>query len=212
MLKKEESNVHIKGVAVCRGASRIFHLLFADDSIVFCRASLEEASQVMKVLVDYEGDSGQRLNKEKTSLFFSKNTSREVQDQVKSFFGVQIIRHYERYLGLPPLVGKGKRKAFNHIEDMVGRKIAGRKGKLLSNAGREILIKAMAQATPNYTMSCFKLPVTFCKELNSMVSKFWWGACLLPSAGDRSNIILGVPRSNHKEQGKFTNNVIKKNF
>ena len=91
MLKKEESNVHIKGVAVCRGASRIFHLLFADDSIVFCRASLEEASQVMKVLVDYEGDSGQRLNKEKTSLFFSKNTSREVQDQVKSLFGAQII-------------------------------------------------------------------------------------------------------------------------
>ena len=37
----------------------------------------------MKVLEDYEGDSGQRLNKEKTSLFFSKNTNREVQDQVK---------------------------------------------------------------------------------------------------------------------------------
>ena len=34
-------------------------------------------------------------------------------------------------------------------------------------------------------------------------------ACSLPSAGDRSNIILGVPRSNHKEQGKFKNNVIK---
>ena len=28
-------------------------------------------------------------------------------------------------------------------------------------------------------------------------------ACSLPSVGDRSNIILGVPRSNHKEQGKF---------
>ena len=31
-------------------------------------------------------------------------------------------------------------------------------------------------------------------------------ACSLPSAGDRSNIILGVPRSNHKEQGKFKDN------
>ena len=73
MLKKEESNGYIKGVAVCRGAPRISHLLFADDSIVFCRASFEEARRVMKVLEDYEGDSGQRLNKEKTSLFFSKN-------------------------------------------------------------------------------------------------------------------------------------------
>ena len=72
-------------------------------------------------------------------------------------------------------MGKGKRKAFNHIKEMVGRKIAGWKGKLLSNAGREILIKAVAQATPTYTMSCFKLPDSLCKELNSMVRNFWWG-------------------------------------
>ena len=68
MLKKEEAIGNIKGVAVCRGAPRISHLLFADDSIVFFRSSLDEASRVMKVLEDYEGDSGKRLNKEKTSL------------------------------------------------------------------------------------------------------------------------------------------------
>ena len=76
---------------------------------------------------------------------------------------------------MPPLVGKGKRKAFNRIKDLVGREIAGWKGKLLSNAGREILINAVAQATPTYTMSCFKLPDSLCKELNSMMSNFWWG-------------------------------------
>ena len=113
----------------------------------------------------YEAESGQKLNKEETSLFFSKNTKREVQDQVKQIFGAQIIQHHERYLGLPPLVGKGKRKAFNRIKDQVGRKIAGWKGRLLSSAGREILIKAIAQTTPTYTMSCFKLPDSFCKDL-----------------------------------------------
>ncbi|KAK9987796.1 hypothetical protein SO802_028035 [Lithocarpus litseifolius] len=40
--------------------------------------------------------------------------------------------------------------------------------------GREILIKAVAQAMPTYTMSCFKLPDTLCKELNSLMGKFWW--------------------------------------
>ena len=34
-------------------------------------------------------------------------------------------------------------------------------------------------------------------------------ACSLPSAGDHSNIILEVPRSNHKKQGKFKDNIIK---
>ena len=37
-------------------------------------------------------------------------------------------------------------------------------------------------------------------------------ACSLPSAGDRSNIILRVPRSNHKEQDRFKDNIIKQNF
>ena len=50
---------------------------------------------MLKVLMDYEGDSGQKLNKEKTSLFFSKNTRREVQEQVKSQFGAQIIKHHK---------------------------------------------------------------------------------------------------------------------
>ena len=35
-------------------------------------------------------------------------------------------------------------------------------------------------------------------------------ACSLPSAGDRSNIILRVMRLNHKKRGIFKDNVIKK--
>ena len=46
---------------------------------------------------------------------------------------------------------------------------------------------------------------------DSMYMKFMMSAstCSLPSAGDHNNIILRVPRSNHKERGKFKDNVIK---
>jgi len=44
------------------------------------------------------------------------------------------------------------------------------------------------------------------KEAKPMKKK---NACSLPSARDRSNIILGVPRSNHKEQDRFKDNIIK---
>ena len=37
-------------------------------------------------------------------------------------------------------------------------------------------------------------------------------ACSLPSVGDRSNIIFGVPRSNHNEQDRFKDNIIKQQF
>ena len=86
MLKKEEREGQIKGVA--RGASCLYHLLFADDNIVFCRASVEECDRhQIKVLEEYESDSGKKLNKEKTSIFFSKNTPRETQEYVQQRFG-----------------------------------------------------------------------------------------------------------------------------
>ena len=133
-----------------------------------------EGNRVLKVLDDYEKELGQKLNREKKSLFFSKNIRMEIQEEIKNNFGAQIINKHERYLGLPTLVGRGKRKAFNRIKDQVGRKIAGWKCKLLSNAGREILIKVVAQATTTYMMSCFKLPDPLCRELNALVSQFWW--------------------------------------
>lgn len=171
MLRKEESEGMINGVSVYRGAPQISHLLFADDCIIFGKASIDEGNRVLEVLANYEKESGQKLNKEKTSLFFNRNTNKEIREEIKGIFGAQIIHKHKRYLGLPTLLRKGKKKVFSCIKDQVGRRIAGWKGKLLSNAGREILIKAVTQATTTYTMSCFKLLNSLCHDLNSMVSQ-----------------------------------------
>lgn len=42
--------------------------------------------------------------------------------------------------------------------------------------GREILIKAVAQAIPSYTMSIVRSPVILCHHLRSMIVNFWWAA------------------------------------
>ena len=44
----------------------------------------------------------------------------------------------------------------------------------MSKAGKEILIKAVAQAIPIYAMSCFDLTKGLCDELSSMVARYWW--------------------------------------
>lgn len=47
--------------------------------------------------------------------------------------------------------------------------------KLLSKAGKEILLKSVIQAIPTYSMGVFKLPKGLLKELNKMMKGFWWG-------------------------------------
>ncbi|PNX75922.1 ribonuclease H [Trifolium pratense] len=47
---------------------------------------------------------------------------------------------------------------------------------LFRKAGKETLIKAVAQAIPNYIMSCYKIPEGCCNNIESMLSKFWWGS------------------------------------
>lgn len=90
--------------------------------------------------------------------------------------GVPEIIQYEKYLELPSLVGRNKKKtSFNYIEESVWKKIQGWKEKLLSQVGREIIIKAVVQAIPTYTMSCFKLPLGLCTEIESLIMRFWWG-------------------------------------
>jgi len=91
------------------------------------------------------------------------------------FWGVQAFQQYDRYLGLPPFIGRDKYKAFSDIKNKVWYKLQNRKEKLLSQGEKEILIKAEAMSIPTYSMSCFKLPTSLCYDLEKMMARFWWG-------------------------------------
>ena len=78
-------------------------------------------------------------------------------------------------MGLPSLVGKEKKKFFSIIKERIWKKLKGWKEKLLSQVGREILIKAVVQAIPTYTMSYFKLPKGLIHDFETLIRKFWWG-------------------------------------
>ena len=79
-----------------------------------------------------------------------------------------------KYLGLPVYVGKSRARTFAYLKDRIWQKIQGWKERMLSKVGKEILVKACAQAIPIFAMSCFDLTKGLCEHINSMISRFWW--------------------------------------
>ena len=81
-------------------------------------------------------------------MYFNPNTDNATKERVKIMFGAQVIKPHEAYLGLPSLVGRSKKNTFGQLKHRVANKVSGWKEKLLTPAGKEILIKAVAQAVP----------------------------------------------------------------
>ena len=89
--QKATDKEDIKGYALCRNSPRLIHLLFANDSLLFCKATIQECQQVLNILETYGKCSGQQINKTKTTIFFSKSTSKEVKTHIKSALDVPVI-------------------------------------------------------------------------------------------------------------------------
>jgi hypothetical protein len=63
------------------------------------------------------------------------------------------------------MIGRSKKAIFNYIKDRIWNRITSWSSKLLSQAGKEVLIKSMAQAIPSYCMGVFLLPTSIGDEI-----------------------------------------------
>ena len=133
-----------------------------------------DVEKIQELLGKYEWASGQKINSDKTALFFSNNASFATKEEVKNLLGVPEIKEYERYLGLPVVVGRRKKASLNYIKDRVWGKLQGWKEKILSQASKEVLLKVVVQVIPTFGMSCFRLPIGLCQDIEMLIRKFWW--------------------------------------
>jgi len=93
---------------------------------------------------------------------FSPNTSDDDKQGVMEALSIRSETMNERYLGLPVFVGRSRSNVFSYLKDRIWQKIQGWKERLLSRAGKEILIKAVAQAIPAFAMGCFDITKEMC--------------------------------------------------
>ncbi|XP_028765313.1 uncharacterized protein LOC114723286 [Neltuma alba] len=175
MIQKQVECGRLKGIKLASRCPVLSHCFFADDALLFMNAKRQNCRELKKILDGYCKASGQAINLEKSCIFFSKNICDAVKLDVYEELGIGDRMDPGRYLGLPMIWGKSKVEALSFVKCKMGKKLQGWKQKLLSFAGREVLIKAVANAIPIYPMSCFMFPKKTCSELDSMISNFWWG-------------------------------------
>ncbi|PRQ55386.1 hypothetical protein RchiOBHm_Chr1g0324011 [Rosa chinensis] len=89
--------------------------------------------------------------------------------------GVPEVPFHERYLGLPTVAGRNNKEMFKIIHERLDSHLQGWQNKLLSKAGKSVLIRAVAQVIPSFTMTVFMLPKGVCRTYQVKVAKYWWG-------------------------------------
>ncbi|GAU49902.1 hypothetical protein TSUD_139580 [Trifolium subterraneum] len=155
LITKAKSDHLIHGVKIAPSAPEISQLLFADDSLMFCRATVEEANVIHNIILTYQRASGQQVNFSKSEMVFSKGISGDLKKDIANILPITIKEQFSKYLGMPTVMGRSKSQVFNFIQEKIWNKLKGWKEKNLSFAGRSTLIKAVAQAIPTYLMSSF---------------------------------------------------------
>lgn len=176
LCNKGQADGSLPGVKVSRNSPSINHLLFADDTMFFCRSKASCVSALKHILVVYEAISGQKINPQKSSITFSAKTPATVRARVKDSLDISLEGGIGKYLGLPEQFGRRKRDIFASILDRIRQKAHSWTSRYLSGAGKQIMLKSVLSAMPCYAMSCFKLPVSLCKQIQSLLTRFWWDA------------------------------------
>lgn len=113
----------IWGYSLCSKSPILTHLIFVDDSLLFCKANQQDWRKIPDILETYWKWSGQQINTSKTTIFLSHITLEDSKQFIKEALGILEIRQYEKYLGLPSLIGRNKKASFHYIKEKVWKKL-----------------------------------------------------------------------------------------
>ena len=136
----------------------ISHLLFADDSLFFCRADVPQCEELMRIIDVYGKASGQQMNKSKSSVMFGSQVVTSSKLDLKRSLGIMKEGGMGMYLGMPEKKCGSKTQVFAFVQERMNGRINNWSGKLLSRRGKQVQIKSVAQAFPSFVMACYLVP------------------------------------------------------
>nr|XP_016436408.1 PREDICTED: uncharacterized protein LOC107762555 [Nicotiana tabacum] len=160
------------GFGMLKWSQNINYLSYADDTIISCSSHYGAVQLIMNILGDYEAASGQKINKEKSSVYMHEKAHA---DEVNI---VYLITEFQRkyfpfsYLGCPIFYSRRK-DFYKRIIFKVHERLSSWKGKLLSIGGRAVLIAHVLESMPIHLLSAVNPSVYVINQLHKMFARFY---------------------------------------
>lgn len=137
MLQRAEEEGKITCLKVARSAPSVSHLLFADDSLFYYKQEAQELDFLNGLLKEYSLASGQRINYQKSSIYFGKQIPLTRKEEIKQQLGINEEGGKGVYLGLPETFGGSKVSILGFLKDKLSQKISGWQNNFLSQVARK---------------------------------------------------------------------------
>uniref|UniRef100_A0A2N9EQD7 Reverse transcriptase domain-containing protein n=1 Tax=Fagus sylvatica TaxID=28930 RepID=A0A2N9EQD7_FAGSY len=176
MLRRTVEEGRIKGFHAGKDAITgvcISHLLFADDTILFCDANPEQLLYIRMVLTCFEAVTGLRVNLSKSEMVPVGHV--DGLDDLADLLHCRIGCLPLLYLGMPLGASYKSVDVWNTILEKIERRLAGWKKLYLSKGGRLTLLKSTLSSLPTYYLSLFTIPVSVAKRIECLQRNFLWG-------------------------------------
>jgi hypothetical protein len=151
----------------------ISHLLFADDSILFCDADPQQLMYIRLVLTFFEAVTGLRVNMRKSELVSVGDVPNL--STLADIMQCRIASLPMTYLGMPLGSSFKSKDIWNPILEKMERRLAGWKSLYLSKGGRLTLLKSTLSSLPTYYLSLFTIPVSVANRIEKIQRNFLWG-------------------------------------
>ena len=150
----------------------ISHLLYADDTLLFCGANKDQLKFLSWILMWFEALSGLRINLNKSEILPVGSVD-NVQE-LAAELGCGIGSLPSSYLGLPLGANHKAVGVWDTVEDRFRKRLASWKSQYISKGGRLTLIQSTLSCLPIYCLSLFRMPVSICTRLKKIQREFLW--------------------------------------
>lgn len=172
MLKTATTDCRFRFHANCKEV-KLNHLLFADDLMMFSYAARYSPAWLRGKLDQFSAMSGLQVNNSKSQVFLS-NVPFEIQSFLMNSLGFQLGKLPVKYLGVPMISSRLSISDCMPILEKIKQRIATWTNKLLSFAGRALLIQSVLFHLQVYWSSMFILPKHVVDSIEQLCRNFLW--------------------------------------